>query len=169
MRKRVVAMTLAAALGLSALGVAVADTGSASTECNEHGTVSWSPTTLWPPNHKMKTVTIAFDEAQDDGDTIGLEVLSLASDDAGKEKGAAAKHGPDTAGVGAQDTAVDQAAGEAARVTVQLRAERMGKDRNGRTYTIQVQCSDQGNVSGQPAHSDTATLTVLVPHDSGRR
>jgi hypothetical protein len=48
-------------------------------------------------------------------------------------------------------------------LAVQLRAERAGNDAAGRIYTVAVTCSD---ASG---NSSSATTTVAVSHDKGRK
>ena len=47
-------------------------------------------------------------------------------------------------------------------LTLELRAERSGRSKEGRVYTITVQCAD---ASG---NSSTAEVTVTVPHDQRR-
>ena len=48
--------------------------------------------------------------------------------------------------------------------TASLRAERTGKDKGGRIYTITIQATDEaGNQSA------AATVTVTVPHDQGKK
>jgi len=152
-----------------ALPAARADFGTSSVACGE-GTVTYSPSNLWPPNHKMRTVTLKFEEAgtgEDNGNFIGLQVNSITYDEQGHEKGATARHSPDFTGVGNNDMGTDTVDGsDPATVTVQLRSERMGTDRDGRTYTINVTCIDFGepNVT-DPYNSASADLTVLVPHN----
>src|SRR5688500_1617551 len=34
--------------------------------CGE-GFVTYAPTTVWPPNHKMKTITVVYTDDEDDG------------------------------------------------------------------------------------------------------
>jgi hypothetical protein len=45
------------------------------------GTITYSPVTLWPPNHKMQTISISFAEsaAKSDSDTLGLQVTGISS------------------------------------------------------------------------------------------
>lgn len=170
MRLKVTA-AMAAALLLGVLGgssARAAFNGGTGTAACSDGTVTWSPAKLWPPNHTLRTVTISYDEAENDGDAIGLSVTAISSDDDGLEKGSTANNEPDFTGVGNSDSGVDSvppSAADPATVTVQLRSERMGKDRDGRTYTISVSCSDNGNVSLKPPESGSATLQVIVPHD----
>jgi hypothetical protein len=48
-------------------------------------------------------------------------------------------------------------------MTANLRSDRSGKDKNGRVYTMQLQCTD-------PTTNLTAAKSVLVnvPHDQGK-
>ena len=110
-------------------------------------TVSVSPDTLWPPNHKLKTITatVSTSDACDASPTIRL--VSITSDE------------PDN-GVGDGNTVNDiQGANFGTNdTTFQLRSERQGGG-NGRTYTITYEAED---VSG---NSITKEATVTVPHN----
>jgi hypothetical protein len=81
-----------------------------------------------------------------------------------------AVNAPDTCNVACnivQVTGTDGATAADSQITgalsVNLRADRTGKDKNGRVYTMQLACSD-------PASGATATKTVAVtvPHDQGK-
>ena len=61
--------------------------GTGTASCNDdgngqHGTVTWTPTTVWPPNHKMQTVVINYTEPDNDGDRISITVDSIKHDQA---------------------------------------------------------------------------------------
>jgi len=146
--------------------------GNGSVPCND-GTVTWTPTSLWPPNHKMQTITISYSDTDNDGDMIGITVGPIsdnqaASDGSDELKGSGQptdKQGLDWSGSGNMATANDPGT---ATTTAQVRAERSGTDKGGRIYTIQVTCSDMG---GSPPENSmqTVNLTVTVPHDQGHR
>ncbi|MBI2058971.1 MAG: hypothetical protein HYT87_04295 [Nitrospirae bacterium] len=105
--------------------------------------VSVSPSSLWPPNHKMVPITAAF-SVSDVCDASPAVVL-----------GSATSNEPDN-GLGDGDTENDiQTAGG-----LQLRAERSGTG-TGRIYTLTYQATDSSG------NSTTATATVTVPHDQG--
>src|SRR5581483_6171090 len=103
MRRKAFAVALGVVTAFAmALPAARADFGTGSVPCGE-GTVTFSPSNLWPPNHKMRTITAKFDEAgtgEDNGNFIGLQVNSITYDEQGHEKGATARHAPDFSGVG---------------------------------------------------------------------
>jgi hypothetical protein len=139
--------------------------------CTSEGMVRWTPTTIWSPNHKMKQIDIKFNEIEQDGDTLKVEVLSITHSEEGKEKGATANFEPDSKGVGNTGFGLDgipPQPPEPANTTVKIRKERMGKSKDGRLYTITVECTDLGDVSGDERESGTADLEVLVPHDQGK-
>src|SRR5947208_5910932 len=144
--------------------------GSGSTPCND-GTVTWSPTTLWPPNHKMQTITIGYTDNDNDGDMIGVMVGSIhdnqsASDGSNELKGSGQptdKQGLDWSGSGNMASSTDPGT---ATTTAQVRAERSGTSKAGRTYSINVTCSDMGG-SNNETEMQTVNLTVTVPHDQG--
>src|SRR3954453_8924149 len=75
--------------------------------CGTTGSVTQSQTKLWPPNHKMRNVTLSYDESSDDGDTLTLTVNSITSSEDGQEKGATARHSPDSSATPASDGGVD--------------------------------------------------------------
>jgi hypothetical protein len=98
-----------------------------------------SPNTLWPPNHKMAPVTLTAD-VQDAVGVASTRIVSVASNEAGNTP-------PDW-----------QVTGD---MTLNLRAERAGGG-SGRVYTITVESRDAAG------NSSTATTAVLVPHDQGK-
>jgi len=106
--------------------------------------VSASPTTLWPPNNKLGTVTVAVEVSDDTDPRPAVKLLSVTCDDA-------CSLAQDV--VGAALNTDDR--------TFQLRATRKGSG-SGRTYTISYSATDAaGNKS-------TKTTAVRVPHDQGR-
>jgi hypothetical protein len=135
-------------------------TGTSSIACEE-GHITWSPTTLWPPDHKMKTIMISYtdDTSDDDMTTITVGMISDNQTTAGVEDpGAGNPNAVDFSGDG--NTAMETDRGTAT-TSVQVAAERSGRDGT-RVYTIPVTCMDSGNMMGQ-----TVNLTVSVPHDQG--
>jgi hypothetical protein len=109
--------------------------------------VSVTPDVLWPPNRKMKTVTVTVDATDACGPTT-CRIVEITSSPTTPAKGKK-KKGPDWAIKG--------------DLTASLRAERSGQDRDGRTYTLTIECRDEsGNAS-------TSQVTVLVPHDQGKK
>ena len=142
------------------------------------GTVSYSPSTLWPPNHKMQTITVnytapanALDTAQGDTTTItvGMIVDNQAnSDGTGEAPGSGqptAQQGLDWSGTGNSATSNE---GDTATTTFRVRSERSGTIPTGRTYTVTLMCSEH-NAAGvmDPNGSGMTTITVTVPHDQG--
>ncbi|TFH35502.1 MAG: hypothetical protein E4G99_07160 [Anaerolineales bacterium] len=116
-------------------------------------TLSVSPTTLWPPNHKMVLVapTVRVIDACDPSPMVGLTSITMNEGDQ------ASTFDPnyDTA-VGSGNTAGDIQIDENGNLYV--RAERAGTG-SGRIYTIIFTATD---ASGNSA---TASATVTVPHN----
>jgi hypothetical protein len=105
---------------------------------------SASPSTLWPPNHKMRQVAVNYTATDACGSTSCS--LSVTSNEPVNS-------------IGDGNTAPDWMVVNARQV--QLRAERQGP-RSGRIYTITISCTDQArNVA-------RTTVRVSVPHDQGR-
>lgn len=144
--------------------------GTGQTSCND-GTVTWSPTTLWPPNHKMQTITISYADTDGDSDSTTIAVTSITNNqtvNGVEDVGAGNPHlvdsTPGTPGTGSDPSTP-------AVTTAQVRAERSGPD-GSRVYTITVQCTDNGGTDASDpteaaGQTGTATLTVTVPHDQG--
>jgi hypothetical protein len=105
--------------------------------------VTASPTTLWPPNHKFVTVTLAG-ATDPDGDKTTLTITGVTQDEA-------------LNGLGDGDTAPDAATVAGRTDQVQLRAERSGTG-DGRVYRISFTVSDGKDKC-------TGTVFVTVPHD----
>lgn len=106
--------------------------------------VAPSPEMLWPPNNKMRTVSVAIEASSPAGNPTTVELVSIVSNEPG---GAADVAG---AAFGTDDR------------TFQLRATRLGGG-GGRVYTVTYRVTD--TVTGG---TTTATATVVVPHAMGQ-
>ncbi len=108
---------------------------------------SASPNVLWPPNHKMVPITISV-VATDLCASASCRIKSVTSNEQIQHPGKKNKS-PDWSTNGP--------------LALQLRAERSGKSKNGRTYNVTVECTDpSGNAS-------TRTVVITVPHDQGKK
>jgi hypothetical protein len=105
--------------------------------------VTVSPDSLWPPNHKYVTVHVTLNASSD---TTDVSLVSVTSNEPDSGQGGGDK-GDDIVIV--NDT------------TVKLRAERAGNG-DGRIYTFTYLAT---NVCGT---TTIATAIVSVPHDQGR-
>lgn len=103
-----------------------------------------SISTLWPPNHKMVTVSI-LGVTDPDGDPVTLTVTAITQNEP-------------TKGLGSGDTCPD--AGGVGSSSVTLRAERDGGGK-GRVYTVFFTATDGGGGSSQ------GSVNIVVPHDQG--
>jgi hypothetical protein len=103
---------------------------------------SATPSVLWPPNHKLVTVTLDY-TVQNCGGATSCTVVSITSNEP-VDNGGDGHTSPDWVVVDATH--------------VKLRAERSGPG-SGRIYTITVRCTDK---AGQTTET---TITVTVPHD----
>lgn len=167
------AVALAAGMGSAAVAK-VKDSGTGTAPCLASdgttvvGTFEWTPTSMWPPNHKLRDVTVNYTDLDNDGDAITFSVDSVTSSDEGFETGSAANHSPDVSGTPITPIAgTDTEAVPDLTTTFQLRAERMGHNKEGRTYTIVVSCTDAGDASLTPPTTGDAILTVHIAHDRG--
>jgi uncharacterized protein DUF642 len=104
--------------------------------------VTASPAELWPPNHKLKLITLSGG-TDPDGDAVTITITGVHQDEP-------------VSGTGAGDTAPDAAAVSASN-QLQVRAERSGNG-DGRVYVISYTATDSdGNTC-------SGTETVAVPH-----
>lgn len=100
------------------------------------------PGRLWPPNHKMVSVSVVVDASDAIGGEVSCSIVKVRSNEP-------------VSGTGRGDIAPDW--GMPSGLNVDLRAERSGSGSD-RVYTLTVECSDdQGN-------SATASTTAIVPH-----
>jgi hypothetical protein len=141
----------------------------ATVDCGD-GVITYSPSTIWPPHHKMQQIDISFAESEltSDSDTLGLQVTGISSNQQTEDDAGGAGCGPNTATQGPDfvfdSTPVTGTAGDdvdPVSTSVQVRAERCAKDKTARVYTIDVTCSDEGT-------TDAVQLFVTVSHDKGK-
>jgi hypothetical protein len=108
--------------------------------------ITATPNRLWPPNHRMVPVRVNV-QASDACGPVACRITGVSSDQL-------------VDGVGDGNTSPDWRMNDG--LMVELRAERAGPIKRGRTYTVSVECSDMaGNTS-------SGVVTVFVPHDQGR-
>lgn len=177
------AVIAAAGAAVPALGAAPNPQGGTGTAgCND-GTVTWTPTNLWPPNHKMVPVTISYSDSDGDGDNTALMLNSVTETDGSTSsdatmpdtlKGSGAPgsvQGPDAMTDATHPATTGSDGGADATWTEDLRAERSGTDGHGggRTYTLNITCSDMGgtDMNETTGESQTIDIVVTVPHDQG--
>ena len=112
--------------------------------------VSVDPDSLWPPNHKMRTIQ-ADVTVTDNCPGVSFELVDITSDE------------PDN-GTGDGNTVNDiqNADFGTPDVVFDLRSERAGS-LDGRTYTITYSASDNGN------NSTDDSATVIVPKSQGKK
>jgi hypothetical protein len=137
------------------------DFGIGTARCGDISIV-FSPEVLWPPNHKMRTITI---QATDNGDSAGEttpEHFSVSVDSitdqqteaSGEGCGNVKRQGADWAGVGNSASGTDS--GSTVVTSAQLRAERCAREGE-RIYDIHLTCTDE---NGNNPQTD---LFVTVP------
>jgi hypothetical protein len=105
-----------------------------------------NPATLWPPNHKMKTVKVAV-VAEDACGEVTTRVVQVTSNEPPN-------------GDGDGNTSPDWTISGDGKL--QLRAERSGGG-SGRIYTITVEATDEAG------NSSTGTTEVTVPHSKAKK
>ncbi len=130
--------------------------------------VTASPTTLWPPDHKMVPVTFSLTESPSDSDggTLSIQIMNITTNQT-DEDGAGqptVQQGPDwsPSAPGTAQTATEPGP---ATVTEMIRAERNGLDplKSGRQYMVTVACKE--TMAFVTEEMGMATFTITVPHD----
>ena len=112
--------------------------------------VQASPAVLWPPNHKLVTVSLSVQASDLCSETAPVcQILSVDSNEA-------------TNGPGDGNTDSDWTILNPDSLLLALRSERSGKG-DGRIYTVTVECSDAAG------NSATAPVAVTVPHDRRKK
>jgi hypothetical protein len=133
--------------------------GIGSVACND-GNVVFSPSSLWPPNHKLVTIDVAYLDNDSDADSTGLTINSISSNqDAEDATGSCGPAGPDWIFDSTPVTSTDPSA---AATTFQLRSERCG-NAGDRIYDVNVTCTDGGSEATQ----QTVDVFVTVAHSQG--
>jgi hypothetical protein len=105
-----------------------------------NSSIASTPPTLWPPNGKMVPVSLA--PVAPDTCNVSCNITGITGTD----------------GANASDWQITGA------MTANLRSERSGKSKDGRTYTVQLACTDPATTL-----SSTKTVAITVPHDQGKR
>jgi hypothetical protein len=108
-------------------------------------TLSTNPKSLWPPNGQTVPVTVSGTITDTAGCTLNAKSAAYVVTD---EYGRVQPTGGITLGAGGSYS-----------FTIQLRASRLGKDLDGRQYTITVRATDNAGNAG------SASVVVTVPHD----
>ncbi|HET9529122.1 MAG TPA: hypothetical protein VFQ92_02130, partial [Blastocatellia bacterium] len=128
------------AVGSSPVGIAISALSPADTMPPSITAVSVDKPVLWPPDHRLVTVTVNY-QVSDNEDASPDCTLSVASNEP-------------INGTGDGDTAPDWEVEDAHHV--RLRAERAGKG-EGRVYRITITCTDNSN------NASSETVMVRVP------
>lgn len=106
--------------------------------------VSLSPNTIWPPNNKMVTITATLTASSPNGHATAVTLLHVSNNETGSGD-------VEEASIGSDDRSF----------AVRAKRHSGGGDR---IYTVTYRATDA--VTG---FSTTASATVVVPHDQGRK
>jgi len=112
----------------------------------EIASLTVDPAVLWPPNHKMVTVSVSVDVSDQCDASPSCRISSVESNEP-------------VDGEGDGNTAPDWTI--TGDLTADLRAERSGTG-SGRVYTVTVECTDAAGLTS------TSSVDVLVPKSQSR-
>lgn len=138
--------------------------------CGNNGTITVSPTTLWPPNHKEVDITFVYaDDSSDGTSDVALAITQNLHDEV-----VADQEGDDEEMNGSGNTpfATDSLGGASmdsdgeTTVVGYARSERSGRG-DGRVYEFDYMADADMGTDGCESDPDTAGdgILVLVPHD----
>ena len=167
-----VAVALVAVLAPMSASAGKHSFGGDSIACGDNGTISWTPSTLWPPNHKLVPVTWTYTDP--DGGDVTLSTAATDHSDivGGEELAGSGNTDPGTDSLGGAGTDDDGSVD----VVGNARSERSGQSKQGRTYNFTYMAMSDpdgvpgsGDEDGCSGPDDDATtddqITVFVPHD----
>jgi hypothetical protein len=140
--------------------------GSVTVACGDNGTITASPTVLWPPNHKDVPITFTYTDADPEEAVEGqsLTITQNLHDEV--------VDGEELVGSGNTPFLTDSAGGTnsdtdgSVDVVGSARSERSGTG-DGRTYEFDYSADDGGMTDGCASDPMTAGdgIIVSVPHD----
>jgi hypothetical protein len=142
--------------------------------CGDDGVITYSPTTLWPPNHKDQTITITYTDP--DAESVSLSITGNPHNEIieGEEINGTGNTPPPDSTLATSKSAD----GNTVTVEVFARSERSGHKNadGGRVYEFDYDAKSEEN--GLPHEDDGCMssamtsgdgLIVFVPHDQGKR
>lgn len=139
--------------------------GKATIACGNDGTIRWTPTSVWPPNHQDVNITWTYTDDSDND--VSLEIIQKPHNQV--------VDGEELVGSGNTPFATDQLGGAASDsdgsvdVVGYVRAERSGTEQGGRIYSFEykAQAGPAGLTDGceSDPDDDSDDIIVTVPHD----
>jgi hypothetical protein len=154
---------------LNPAGAGTKNTGGGYKACGENGSITWTPDTLWPPNHKAQTITVRYADPD-----AGQKTLALTTNPHNEMV-----DGEEINGTGNTPSATDSSVGDAAsgsgpyvEVEVTAVSERSGHKNadGGRIYEFDYVAENaQSGDTTDGCESDATVrgdgVIVKVPHD----
>ena len=144
--------------------------GSQTVACGDNGTITASPTVLWPPNHKDVPITFTYtdNDALEDAQSQTLTITAKLHDEVLNPDGEASELN----GSGNTPFLTDALGGTnsdndgSVDVVGSARSERSGRG-DGREYRYEYRADDGGTTDGceSDPDDDSDDLVVTVPHD----
>jgi hypothetical protein len=147
--------------------------GSGSYDCGDDYVVTWTPASVFPPNHKYADGTLTY-TSPEDSDNLTLTIGAITHDEYledGTELNGSGNTPVDSTG---SATTVSQDGVKSVSLPFQIRAERSGRG-DGRTYTIPFTAKASAAGSSVPLIGNagdendcSGEAEVVVPHDMGQ-
>lgn len=152
---------------LNPAGAENKNTGGGYKPCGD-GSLTWTPGTLWPPNHKTQTITVVYTDSDE-----GTKSLALTTNPHNEQVNGTEANGTGNTPVASDSTVATAETGSGTSVDVDVfaRSERSGhkNDAGGRVYEFDyVATNTQSDDTTDGCESDpTVTgdgVIVKVPH-----
>ena len=135
-------------------------------KCGNDGTIAWTPTSVWPPNHQDVNITWTYSDKTDSN--VKLTIIQKAHNQVVDDT-------YELVGSGNTPFATDSLGGAASDsdgsvdVVGYVRAERSGTEQGGRIYAFEykAEAGPLGLTDGceSDPDDDDDDLVVTVPHD----
>jgi len=139
--------------------------GKNSIDCGTDGTIGWTPTSVWPPNHKEVPITWTY--ADDSDSDVKLTIIQKLHNQVVNDE--------ELVGSGNTPFATDSFGGTASDtdgevdVVGYVRGERSGTEQGGRIYSFEYKAEGGplGLTDGceSDPDDDSDDITITVPHD----
>jgi hypothetical protein len=136
-------------------------------ECGNDGTISWTPTTVWPPNHTDVPITWTYEDPSDSN--VRLTITSKLHNQIINDTTEFVGSGNTPFATDAFGGTATNSTGNVVDVVGHVRGERSGTDQEGRFYSFEYKAEAGPLFLTDGCESDPDDdrddIVIWVPHD----